>query len=157
MYSGIYHDFHISQCFCCLTVAVVKQELLALMKHQSLPLILVAFVLLNLYFFVSCFVYQSLTFCLFSVGHYIVCPLMYSFWSSNCLTTRSNLVKYTQKPTTLYFVLALYKTITFLIALVLHFIISLSLDIGEGLYFFFIIHFYPSIDMGHFPMINSLL
>ena len=44
-------------------------------------IILVGFMLLNLLFYVSCFVDRCLSFCSFSFGHCVVCPSsIYGFW-----------------------------------------------------------------------------
>jgi hypothetical protein len=49
---------------------LVEQELLALHEHSSSPLVLVSDLLFSVYFFID----RCLSFCPFSLGHYIACP-----------------------------------------------------------------------------------
>ena len=57
----------------------VEPELLTLPEELSSPQFLVGFVLLDLFGFCVVF-YRSLSTCLFSFGHCIVCPSTYGFW-----------------------------------------------------------------------------
>ena len=65
-------------CFYCLVSHIVVSWYWSIWVH---PQFLVGLMLLDLYFYVKCFVDCCLSFCSFSFGHCVVCPSsIYGFW-----------------------------------------------------------------------------
>jgi len=68
----------------------MKQELLTLAEQLgSSPVILLRFVLLDLWFCVWCFVDRCLSFCPFSFGYCVVCPSIYTIFITHLVSSNN--------------------------------------------------------------------
>jgi hypothetical protein len=61
-------------------VSLVEQELLTFPEHMSSPSVLSDVRVTRSLDLCVCFVDRCLSFCLFSFGHFVVCPSIYGFW-----------------------------------------------------------------------------
>ena len=61
-------------------VSLVEQELLTFPEHLSSPSVLSDVRVTRSLDLCICFVDRCLSFCLFSFGHFVVCPSIYGFW-----------------------------------------------------------------------------